>query len=544
MYCRYCGKQIREHSIFCPYCGGRLSGDDAANKFSSKKDGNRQTQKRPRMWPWVVVMILLAAIIVLGLVDLLGHTHHISRFVSRVQEPKAAAMDDDDLRVTDDDAAQTDDAGEIINAVYSELLREYENEYEPLYFVGAETVEELPWFIRGRGVCYTRLIDFDKNGTDELVVAYGEGGADAYGYTMEVWSCDDGLNNLYSGGVYYLGVDGMAVCIVDEGSRFLLYCGQWGENVYALQSGQFVDIKADLEASGTWDDSPYVDNEYYAPLTGLDTAMAQELEELVDNTKEGLGYENARNTGVQTESHDTHTEARRIVQVTHYISQVGTRSDYYDYDSRGNLIQERREMLNSPDYNVYYYYYDNDRKILQAEYNEYATTTYTYDEAGRLIHENGPDYLTDYVYVGDRIDYAISSAAEITEVIQYFYNDWGELVETQSDNYEWAEEMKAAGAEWVPIYENTSYYRWLDDSRGICEVETQGSNSSGGSSYSFRSSALRIVDGAGTVVTIAAQWDDSAEVERDEDGYVEKLTYYNEDGSISAYDVILYEAIS
>ena len=104
--------------------------------------------------------------------------------------------------------------------------------------------------------------------------------------------------------------------------------------------------------------------------------------------------------------------------------------------------------------------------------------------------------------------------------------------------------MKAAGAEWVPIYENTSYYRWLDDSRGICEVETQGSNSSGDSSYSFRSSALRIVDGAGTVVTIAAQWDDSTEVERDEDGYVEKLTYYNEDGSISAYDVILYEAIS
>jgi len=125
---------------------------------------------------------------------------------------------------------------------------------------------------------------------------------------------------------------------------------------------------------------------------------------------------------------------------------------------------------------------------------------YTYDEAGRLIHENGPDYLIDYTYVGDRIDYAISSAAEITEVIRYFYNDSGELVETQSDNHEWAEEMEAAGAEWVPIYENTSYYRWLDDSRRICEVETQGSNSSAGSSYSFRSSGLQIVDGAGTVV--------------------------------------------
>ena len=177
-------------------------------------------------------------------------------------------------------------------AAYSALLKEYEDEYEPLYFVGAETEEELPWFIRSRGVCYIRLIDFDNNGTDEFVVVYGEGGADAYGYSMEVWSYDDELKNLYSGHVYHLGVDGMAVCIVDDGNRFLLYCGQWGDNVYTLQSGQLVDIKNDLESIGEWDNSPYVNNEYYSPLTGLNNELTQALTELVEETKATLGYFN------------------------------------------------------------------------------------------------------------------------------------------------------------------------------------------------------------------------------------------------------------
>jgi len=119
-------EQVDSSTVFCPYCGKRLSGGDAASEYPPNKNGNRQTQKGPRMWPWVVVIILLAAIIVLGLADLLGNTHYISRFISGNQEPKAAALDDNDLRVTDDD-------GEIINAAYSELLREYENEYEPLH---------------------------------------------------------------------------------------------------------------------------------------------------------------------------------------------------------------------------------------------------------------------------------------------------------------------------------------------------------------------------------------------------------------------------
>ena len=238
------------------------------------------------------------------------------------------------------------------------------------------------------------------------------------------------------------------------------------------------------------------------------------------------------------------TSVHRLVQVTHYTSQGENRSEYYKYDSNGNLVSEIREILGDvPDEEISYYYNDNGQ-IMRIEYNEYAVTTFIYDEAGRLIQENGPDYVTDYTYESDRIASATTSASEITQVIHYFYNDNGELVETQSDNHQWAEEMESVGAEWIPRYESTSYYRYFDNNMGIREVESQGKDSVGNSSHSYHSTSIWIMDSAGTEIAVAAQWDDNIDVERDEKGYVEKLTYYNEDGTVYSYDVLIYEDYS
>lgn len=38
MYCKYCGKQIQEDSVFCPHCGKRIDGErEFANKIHKNK---------------------------------------------------------------------------------------------------------------------------------------------------------------------------------------------------------------------------------------------------------------------------------------------------------------------------------------------------------------------------------------------------------------------------------------------------------------------------------------------------------------------------
>ena len=40
-------EQVDSSTVFCPYCGKRLSGGDAASEYPPNKNGNRQTQKGP-----------------------------------------------------------------------------------------------------------------------------------------------------------------------------------------------------------------------------------------------------------------------------------------------------------------------------------------------------------------------------------------------------------------------------------------------------------------------------------------------------------------
>ena len=100
-------------------------------------------------------------------------------------------------------------AGEpLMNARYENylsLIAQYEKSYGKCSAI--EVWEEVYMM---SGLCFAKLIDFDNNGRDEIVLVTGEQNPYGYdktqGYTMQVWAYENNkLKCLYSGGVLHGG---------------------------------------------------------------------------------------------------------------------------------------------------------------------------------------------------------------------------------------------------------------------------------------------------------------------------------------------------
>lgn len=75
---------------------------------------------------------------------------------------------------------------------YLELVESYRDKYGELSFPSViEMQEQMLWCQNARGLCYTRLLDFNDDGRDEMILVYNKDPQlTTNGYGMEVWSYD------------------------------------------------------------------------------------------------------------------------------------------------------------------------------------------------------------------------------------------------------------------------------------------------------------------------------------------------------------------
>jgi len=234
--------------MFCPFCGGELSGDAAfcaycGNYVAGFGDGapSGSPQKR-RRWPWIAGacgLFAAAAIVLLLLV-----------FGLPGPEPAPASWSPDRAY-----------------RAYGALVAEYEAEYGALSF----EEKEAPWSSMARGVCYLQLLDFDGDGVEELVVVLSSGD---YGYWTEIWTCtgDEPVRAFDGVGVYTGDGESFALFIQRKNSRYVLYSVWNGTLRSDLRGDSFHTSREDQEhaPSGGGD-------EFYIPLTALSESDRENL---------------------------------------------------------------------------------------------------------------------------------------------------------------------------------------------------------------------------------------------------------------------------
>ena len=73
MYCKHCGSQIEDNSVFCSYCGGKTSGEDNRTLFNPSQNveqPNKQTQKpeNPAQTTAIIGLVLAFFCSIAGLI--------------------------------------------------------------------------------------------------------------------------------------------------------------------------------------------------------------------------------------------------------------------------------------------------------------------------------------------------------------------------------------------------------------------------------------------------------------------------------------------
>lgn len=81
MFCKNCGKEIKNESKFCPYCGGKLHKDERKQQFAESEIIQRMKSYTKRKEFWIVIVIL----IVVSIVGNLGGKRNTDKVVQKIQ---------------------------------------------------------------------------------------------------------------------------------------------------------------------------------------------------------------------------------------------------------------------------------------------------------------------------------------------------------------------------------------------------------------------------------------------------------------------------
>lgn len=140
---------------------------------------------------------------------------------------------------------------EIRNKLYLNLIEDYESKYGALSFpTEAEMLasDGKIWTQNARGLCYTKLLDFNNDGCEELLLAYyydEEGLATPLSYTVEVWAYTGGnIFCAYRSSAFLAGVEGISAVYGEmNGVNYVLQCNTetaWNIFFYRFNGESFV----------------------------------------------------------------------------------------------------------------------------------------------------------------------------------------------------------------------------------------------------------------------------------------------------------------
>lgn len=147
------------------------------------------------------------------------------------------------------------DNTKVPQSPYAAIVRKYENDYKKLTFLN---VDGFDYYI---GVFEAKLIDFDQDGSDELLIGYSTPREDVEQYIpqpkLDVWTMKNGAPVLiYEGANVGHGDIGSHCALIDFDGKYCLCTGYGGYEIdltlLSLEKGSFTEylnLKSDIDGS-------------------------------------------------------------------------------------------------------------------------------------------------------------------------------------------------------------------------------------------------------------------------------------------------------
>ncbi|MBQ8053448.1 MAG: zinc ribbon domain-containing protein [Lachnospiraceae bacterium] len=234
MYCIYCGRKLNDDAMFCPNCGKQVSGEikrNVPNRQSTaqqngqrnvngqygqpgrqpmyggtgygRTDGRMPQQNRGRSTAQnalnskIVLLIAAVAFIIVSLGVFTFVKLHAGTAGKGTEPPQETTGQPGEGTGTDSGTDPKTKAGTGTNendiSLYGEVIEKLESEYGPLdinaYKLGGRPAYENAC-AEAVGLCYLALIDFDDDGTEELLAAAKH--IEDEEYTVFVYTIEDG----------------------------------------------------------------------------------------------------------------------------------------------------------------------------------------------------------------------------------------------------------------------------------------------------------------------------------------------------------------
>lgn len=247
---------------------------------------------------------------------------------------------------------------------YADKIMEYEAIYGPVRIARLND-----WLTYLKGLCFMKLIDFDKNGQEELLLVYKkeytEENSVFYGYSFEIWGyeneeivmLDSGELFGTDGGVthiYLTEVDGYTYVVSGgtDGFGYYYYHG-YSENGFGVSMSQEWedDARGNIickingervsDAEFEREHEKWFGNCKEYLLVAYDTNYSYESEiREIEETKRLLGtyYINAENPVEQSDLEDNHIPENRDTFMSESEA-IEYASDYWDYEE-GDVSEE------------------------------------------------------------------------------------------------------------------------------------------------------------------------------------------------------------
>ena len=149
---------------------------------------------------------------------------------------------------------------------YYDRLLEFTEVYGEQSFEGI--IESDTVYASQSGLCVAKLIDFDKDGMEELYLCHSDAENES-GYTVEVWAYkDESIEQVYSGGASVY-TDDVSCCIVEAGETYYVevydiaengadsyeYQGYASGEFYIAASFEDIDSDSGYEQYNAWTDT-------------------------------------------------------------------------------------------------------------------------------------------------------------------------------------------------------------------------------------------------------------------------------------------------
>ncbi len=219
MYCTKCGKENPDGAKFCKYCGVRME-VRVVQKEGMKKSAGSVSKKWRYLIPAGIILALVTVVIAMvpGMENL------------RQEKGFAEGIEAERMHLGKKGYGKVPEIKEWMQQYgmyreYYDLLLRYQEDYG----IGKKcVVRQYTTFLVG--LCMAKLVDFDQDGCEELLLAYAD--SKVYGvsaesmpqYVIEIWGhTDNGIENLFQGEGYCNGGGIRTIFLAqDEGHSYII----------------------------------------------------------------------------------------------------------------------------------------------------------------------------------------------------------------------------------------------------------------------------------------------------------------------------------